>query len=151
MQLFIGVRQNNCLEHFTTLPVKKMKFSIKDFFSEYDQTGSFSTDQLRFTKEILNGKVHFLMKEEDLKLRNLMLKNQISFREVFGISPGVQPRIFQGRGIRFLVSFQVSWIKGTLIKISSAARKKGLRGKSSQFFLLDTLKIAFQMRNLTHL
>ena len=60
-----------------------------------------------------------------------MLKNQISFREVFGISPGVQPRIFQGRGIRFLVSFQVSWIKGTLIKISSAARKKGLPGKSS--------------------
>ena len=35
---------------------KKMKFSIKDYFSKCDQIGSFP----QFTKEIFNGKLHFL-------------------------------------------------------------------------------------------
>ena len=33
-----------------------MKISIKDFFCKFDQIRSF----LQFTKEILNGKLHFL-------------------------------------------------------------------------------------------
>ena len=83
------------------------------------------------------------MKEEDLKLRNLMLKNRNSFGEVYGISPRAQAGNFQGRGLSFLVSFQVSWNKGTLINISSATHEKGLRRKASQRFLLDTIKTPF--------
>ena len=36
---------------------QKMKFSIKDFFSECDQE---TADLVTFTKEILKGKLHFL-------------------------------------------------------------------------------------------
>ena len=36
---------------------KKMKFSIKDFFSKFLQ---FLPDLVTFTEEILNGKLHFL-------------------------------------------------------------------------------------------
>ena len=35
-----------------------MKFSIKDFFSKYDQI--LSLPQVTFTEEILNGKLHCL-------------------------------------------------------------------------------------------
>ena len=38
----------------------KMKFSIKDFFRKYDQIRQKTTDLVTFTKEILNGKLHFL-------------------------------------------------------------------------------------------
>ena len=37
---------------------KKMKFSIKDFFSKCDPF--FFSDFVTFTEEILNGKLHFL-------------------------------------------------------------------------------------------
>ena len=37
---------------------KKMKFSIKDFFSKCDPF--FFSDFFTFTEEILNGKLHFL-------------------------------------------------------------------------------------------
>ena len=37
-----------------TNTTKKMKFSIKDFFSKCDQIRSFT-----FTEQILNGKLHF--------------------------------------------------------------------------------------------
>ena len=36
-----------------------MKFSIKDFFNKYDQ--------ITFTEEILNGKLHFLCSEKSIK------------------------------------------------------------------------------------
>ena len=36
-----------------------MKFSIKDFFNKYDQ--------ITFTEEILNGKLHFLCREKSVK------------------------------------------------------------------------------------
>ena len=39
---------------------KKMKFSIKDFFSKCNQICSFPADLDPFTEEILNGKLHFL-------------------------------------------------------------------------------------------
>ena len=38
---------------------KKMKFSIKDFFSKYDQI-QFPADLVTFTEEIRNGKFYFL-------------------------------------------------------------------------------------------
>ena len=38
-----------------TTTAQKMKFSIKDFFSKYDQIR-----RVTFTEEILNGKLHFL-------------------------------------------------------------------------------------------
>ena len=50
------------LEHATieTSTAQKMKFSIKDFFSKYDQTRPpFSADLAIFSEEILNGKLHF--------------------------------------------------------------------------------------------
>ena len=34
---------------------QKMKFSIKDFFSIYDQNPQFQADLVTFTEEILNG------------------------------------------------------------------------------------------------
>ena len=37
---------------------QKIKFSIKDFSSKYDP--QFSADLVTFTREILNGKLHFL-------------------------------------------------------------------------------------------
>ena len=39
---------------------KKMKFSIKDFFSKCDQIRQETADLFTFTKEILNRKLHFL-------------------------------------------------------------------------------------------
>ena len=38
---------------------QKLKFSIKYFFSRYDQIRNFC-DLVTFTEEILNGKLHFL-------------------------------------------------------------------------------------------
>ena len=38
---------------------KKMKFSIKDFFSKYDQIRR-KLDLVTFTEEILDGKLHIL-------------------------------------------------------------------------------------------
>ena len=38
---------------------QKIKFSIKDFFSKYDQIRR-TADLVTFTEEILNGKIHFL-------------------------------------------------------------------------------------------
>ena len=43
------------LRHGT--PHKKMKFSVKDFVSKFDQI---SDDLLTYTEEILNGKLHLL-------------------------------------------------------------------------------------------
>ena len=37
-----------------------MKFTIKDFFSKCDQKPQEHADLVTFTKEILNGKLHFL-------------------------------------------------------------------------------------------
>ena len=39
---------------------KKMKFSIKDFFSKCDQIQRKLHGLLTFTEKILNGKLHFL-------------------------------------------------------------------------------------------
>ena len=39
--------------------LKKMKFSITDFFGKYDQIRRIA-DLVTFTEEILNGKLHFL-------------------------------------------------------------------------------------------
>ena len=38
---------------------QKMKFSIKDFFSNCDQSQQFPADLVTFTEETLNGKLHF--------------------------------------------------------------------------------------------
>ena len=44
----------------SSVTAQKMKFSIKDFFSKYDQIRcGFG----QFTEEILNGKLHFLCSE----------------------------------------------------------------------------------------
>ena len=43
-----------------------MKFSIKGFFSKYDQIGSYpqeTADLVTFTEEIFNRKLHFLCSE----------------------------------------------------------------------------------------
>ena len=44
------------------ITAQKVKFSIKDFFSKYEQIRrkQFSADLVTFTEEILNGKRHFL-------------------------------------------------------------------------------------------
>ena len=39
---------------------KKMKFSMKNFFSKCDQIRSETADLVTFTEEILNGKLHSL-------------------------------------------------------------------------------------------
>ena len=41
--------------------VQKKKFSIKDFFGKCDQIRRNSADLVTFTKEILNGKLHFFV------------------------------------------------------------------------------------------
>ena len=43
---------------------KKMKFSIKDFFSK-----QFPADLVKFTEEILNGKLHFFCSDNILVLK----------------------------------------------------------------------------------
>ena len=45
-----------------------MKFSIKDFFSK------FPADLVTFTKEILNGKLHFLRSEKQPSIGALKSK-----------------------------------------------------------------------------
>ena len=43
---------------------KKMKFSIKDFFSK-----QFSADLIKFSEETLNGKLHFFWSDNILVLK----------------------------------------------------------------------------------
>ena len=51
-------------KHFSDKTLhKKMKFSIKDFFSKCDHLLIWSADLVTFTEEILNGKLHFLCGE----------------------------------------------------------------------------------------
>ena len=40
---------------------QKMKFSIKEFFSKFDQNLQFPVDSVTFTEEILNGKTSFFV------------------------------------------------------------------------------------------
>ena len=39
---------------------QKMKFSMKGFFSKFDQIRRFPADLVTFTEEILNVKLHFM-------------------------------------------------------------------------------------------
>ena len=43
-----------------SVTLKKIKFSIEDFFSKCDQIRSILLIWVTFTGEILNGKLHFL-------------------------------------------------------------------------------------------
>ena len=43
-----------------SVTAQKMKFSIKDFFSKCDQIRMETVDLVKFTEEILNGKLRFL-------------------------------------------------------------------------------------------
>ena len=54
------VRACSCEER-KRLIARKMKFSIKDFFSKYDQIRKFPADLVTFTEEILNGKVPYFV------------------------------------------------------------------------------------------
>ena len=56
-----------------TITAQKMEFSIKDFFSKCDQI----QDLVTFTKEILNGKLHFLC--SDRKNDTLVSKTMFSW------------------------------------------------------------------------
>ena len=40
---------------------QKMKFSIKEFFSKFDQNPQFPVDSVTFTEETLNGKASFFV------------------------------------------------------------------------------------------
>ena len=40
---------------------QKMKFSIKDFLSKFDQIRNFPADWVIFTEDIRNGKLHFFV------------------------------------------------------------------------------------------
>ena len=42
---------------------EKVTFSIKDFFSNFDQIRKFPADLVTFTEKILNGKLQFLFSE----------------------------------------------------------------------------------------
>ena len=52
-----------------------MKFSIKDFFSKYEQ---FTADLVAFTRAILKGKLHFFyavqVKNKHWKLLNIKIR-----------------------------------------------------------------------------
>ena len=54
-------------ETMPSYTAQKMKFSIKDFFSKCDQM--FPADLVTFTKEIPNGKLHFLCCDNNLNGR----------------------------------------------------------------------------------
>ena len=53
------------VRNFYEIPItaQKMKFSIKEFFSKYEQIRRKNADLVTFTKEILNGKLYFLCSE----------------------------------------------------------------------------------------
>ena len=64
-------------------------------------------------------------------------------QNIFELNPGAQPCICRGR--RGFLEL------GTSINIlSTTHQRKAQQGKMSEFFLRDTLKIAFQMRHITH-
>ena len=46
-----------------------MKFSINDFFSNYDQNRS--ADLVTFTEEIVNGKLHFSLSLQFFSVKNI--------------------------------------------------------------------------------
>ena len=62
-------------EFLMFLTAQKMKFSIKDFFSKYDQwpNPQFPADLVTFTEKILNGNLHFLCSEILLQLVKAIL------------------------------------------------------------------------------
>ena len=51
--------------------------------------------------------------------------------------------INHGHNQEYFRAREVTWNKGTLINNSSTIERKAPQGKTSQFFLLDTLKTAF--------
>ena len=55
-----------------------MKFSIKDFLSKWDQI-QFPADLVKFTEEILNGKLHFLSSASDENYHNIRVLNNKIF------------------------------------------------------------------------
>ena len=58
--------------------------------------------------------------------------------------------ITQGLNQEFFRAREVSWNKNTLIKSSfTSNERKAPQGNTSEFFLLDTLKASFEMRNLS--
>ena len=59
--------------------------------------------------------------------------------------------MWQARDQEFFRAGEVFWNEGTLINILSTTRwRKAPQGKISEFYLLEALKTAFQMRHLTH-
>ena len=55
----------------------------------------------------------------------------------------------QARNQKFFKAGKVSWNQGTSINISSKTHEhKASQAKFSEFFLLDTVKITFRMKNL---
>ena len=70
------ISNNEGKQFFTwqTRTAQKMKFSIKDFLSKCDQIRR-KLDLVTFTKEILNGKLHFLC-SNDSKLEKLIFISQ---------------------------------------------------------------------------
>ena len=53
----LSIDANSSFQRNISDSAQKMKFSIKDFFSKYDQP-LFLGDLITFTEEILNGKLH---------------------------------------------------------------------------------------------
>ena len=63
--------RNTIISVFKTLQnitAQKIKFSIMDFSSKCDQIRKKNADLVRFTGEILNGKLHFLHKTFKMEL-----------------------------------------------------------------------------------
>ena len=65
-----------------------MKFSIKDFFSKYDQICR-KLDLVTFTEEIFNGKPHFLRSGDNKSWQISRVKMQ-SVRNVMVTQPMLQ-------------------------------------------------------------
>ena len=65
------VRKEQLMQKIYWYTAKKMKFSIKDFFTKCDQIRSFlrfPAGLVTFTEEILNGKIDILCSDSHVKL-----------------------------------------------------------------------------------
>ena len=57
-----------------------MKLSVKDFFNKCDQI---HVDLVKFTKEILNEKLHFLCKDEESEVAMFVNEKNCKERVIF--------------------------------------------------------------------
>ena len=94
--------------------------------------------------------IHTLVQRTDILSCKFSVKVSLMLDNPFLVPSICKWNHIQTRNQDFFRAGEFSWNQGTSINISSATHeRKALQEKNMDFFLLETLKITFKIRNLT--